>query len=158
MTAGSFASYHVYPNYPDFMYLEGTYEEYLRRLKRYHGHQPLLVAEFGVSTSRGIAHVTPSGLNHGGHDETEQGTLIADMLRSIRASGCAGGIVFEFMDEWFKGTWSVAPLELPGAAATLTGTGFLGAARTSIQPMRRPLAAGTTRSTSLSEYLLALMT
>jgi hypothetical protein len=113
MTAGTFAAYHVYPNYPDFMYLEGTYEQYLRRLKRYHGRQPLLVAEFGISTSRGIAHVTPSGWSHGGHDEERQGELVAEMLRTIEKTGCAGGIVFEFMDEWFKGTWSVAPLELP---------------------------------------------
>ena len=113
MTAGTFAAYHVYPNYPDFMYLEGTYEQYLRRLKRHHGRQPVLVAEFGISTSRGVAHVTPSGLNHGGHDEGRQGELVAEMLGSIERAGCAGGIVFEFMDEWFKGTWSVAPLELP---------------------------------------------
>jgi hypothetical protein len=35
------------------------------------------------------------------------------MLNSIHETGCAGGIVFEFMDEWFKATWSVAPLEIP---------------------------------------------
>jgi hypothetical protein len=113
MAAGSFAAYHVYPNYPDFMYREGTYGQYLRRLKRYHGRQPLLVAEFGISTSRGIAHVEPSGLSHGGHDERRQGERLAEMIGTIRGTGCAGGIVFELMDEWFKGTWSVAPLELP---------------------------------------------
>lgn len=113
MRAGFFAAYHVYPNYPDFMNLEGSYEDYLRRLKRYHGRQPLVVAEFGISTSRGVAHVAASGSDHGGHDERRQGELIAGMTGAIRRAGCAGGIVFELMDEWFKGTWSVAALELP---------------------------------------------
>ena len=113
MLAGFFAAYHVYPNYPDFMNAEGTYEDYLRTLKRYHGTQPVLIAEFGISTSRGVAHMARSGWHHGGHDERRQGELIAEMIGAIRRAECAGGIVFELMDEWFKGTWSVAPLEIP---------------------------------------------
>ena len=35
------------------------------------------------------------------------------MLNTIHETGYAGGIVFEFMDEWFKGTWSATPLEIP---------------------------------------------
>ena len=73
----------------------------------------MLVAEFGISTSRGVAHVQPEGWNHGGNDERRQGALLASMLNTIHEKGCAGGIVFEFMDEWFKATWSVAPLEIP---------------------------------------------
>lgn len=123
--AGTFASYHVYPNFPDFMNndpalatvrdAEGVnrYAGYLRALKAYHRDQPVLVAEFGMSTSRGVAHVHPEGWNHGGMDEREAGALVARMLRSIRDERCAGGIVFEFQDEWFKGTWSVAPFEVP---------------------------------------------
>ena len=120
MEAGFFASYHVYPNFPDFLNLdprwaEGPtrYQSYLAALKRHHGTQPVLVAEFGISTSRGIAHLQPEGWHHGGHDERQQGLLVARMLHAIRDVGCAGGIVFEFMDEWFKGTWSAAPLEIP---------------------------------------------
>lgn len=125
MPAGFFASYHIYPNYPDFLNLEpaygaeatstGTsrYAAYLRALKRYHGHQPLLVAEYGISTSRGVAHVQPEGWDHGGHDERRQGALIAQMTSALHDAGYAGGVLFEFMDEWFKGTWSRASLELP---------------------------------------------
>jgi len=123
--AGTFASYHIYPNYPDFLNLEPAYDNgrdregglryagYLQALKNYHGRQPVLVAEFGISTSRGIAHLEPGGLHHGGHDEREQGRLLARLLRAIRDTGMAGGIVFELLDEWFKPTWSVAPLEIP---------------------------------------------
>ena len=113
MPAGFFAAYHIYPNYPDFLNLETRFEDYVADLKRYHGHQPLLVAEFGISTSRGIAHVHPEGWNHGGHDERGQGELVSSLLSTIYRKGCAGGIVFELMDEWFKGTWSRTPLEIP---------------------------------------------
>lgn len=125
MLAGTFASYHIYPNFPDFLNLDPDYGRgrdaegpsrfaaYLRALKAYHGRQPLLVAEFGISTSRGIAHLQPEGWHHGGHDEVEQGRLLARMIRAIRDTGCAGGIVFELIDEWFKGTWSTNPLEIP---------------------------------------------
>ena len=113
MPAGFFAAYHIYPNYPDFLNHETRYASYLADLKRYHGHQPLLVAEFGISTSRGVAHVQPEGLNHGGHDERAQGELVASLLGTIHDTGCAGAVLFEFMDEWFKGTWSAAPLEIP---------------------------------------------
>ena len=113
MPAGFFAAYHVYPNYPDFLNVETRWGAYLADLKRYHGRQPLIVAEFGISTSRGIAHVHPEGWNHGGHDERRQGELVASMMTTIHETGYAGGIVFEFMDEWFKGTWSATPLELP---------------------------------------------
>jgi hypothetical protein len=120
MRAGFFAAYHIYPNYPDFLNLEpgyaggdSRYARYLEDLKRYHGRQPVLVAEFGISTSRGVAHVQPEGWDHGGHDERRQGELLARMLGAIHEERYAGGIVFELMDEWFKGTWSVAPLSIP---------------------------------------------
>ena len=125
MEAGFFAAYHVYPNFPDFLNLDPRYDGardaegpsryagYLRELKALHGDQPVLIAEFGVSTSRGIAHAQPEGWHHGGHDERRQGEIVARMLRAIRDAGMAGGIVFELQDEWFKSTWSVAPLESP---------------------------------------------
>lgn len=123
--AGFFAAYHIYPNYPDFFNLDATlaeergasrptrYAGYLHRLAEYHGDQPILVAEFGISTSRGVAHVQPEGWHHGGHDERRQGELVGEMIRTIHEEGYAGGVVFSFLDEWFKGTWSVAPLEIP---------------------------------------------
>jgi hypothetical protein len=113
MPAGFFAAYHIYPNYPDFLNLETRFAGYLADLKRYHGHQPVLVAEFGISTSRGVAHVHPEGWNHGGHDERGQGELVSSMFDTIHREGYAGGVVFEFMDEWFKGTWSRTPLTIP---------------------------------------------
>jgi hypothetical protein len=123
--AGWFASYHVYPYYPDFMnydpvYLKAsssegpsTYFGYLTDLKRHHNGVPLLVAEYGMPSSRGIAHLQPQGWDHGGHDETAMAAIDARMTREIRESGAAGGILFAWMDEWFKRNWVVANYEIP---------------------------------------------
>jgi tetratricopeptide (TPR) repeat protein len=123
--AGLFASYHVYPYFPDFMNLDPGYQRaegprgaspylgYLRHLKAHHQSQPLLVAEFGVPTSRGTAHVHPLGWNHGGHTEEEQGELLGIMMQDIVEARTAGGIVFAWLDEWFKTNWMFVDLEEP---------------------------------------------
>ena len=124
MEAGFFAAYHIYPNFPDFLNLEEfeplpdvegptRYAAYIRDLKAYHGEQPVVIAEFGISTSRITAHLHPEGWHHGGLDEMSQGRIVSRMLQTIHEEKCAGAVVFEFMDEWFKSTWSVAPLEVP---------------------------------------------
>lgn len=118
--AGAFASYQIYPYYPDFMSHEypptegrSSYEQYLAALKQHHGNQPVLVVEFGISTSRGIAHQHSGGRHHGGHDELSQGALIATMLHEINRQRLAGGVVFSFMDEWSRSTWNTSLFELP---------------------------------------------
>jgi tetratricopeptide (TPR) repeat protein len=122
---GVFASYHIYPNYPYFINLEPKYDAvrddqginryagYLRELKAYHGTQPVLVAEYGMSTSRGVAHIQPQGLHHGGHNEPDAMRENARLLRSIYEEGMAGGVAFAFIDEWFKSTWPTSPFEIP---------------------------------------------
>ncbi len=97
--AGLFAAYHVYPYYPDFLFLDPDYLEanddqgvspylgYLQDLARHHGEQPLLIAEFGVPSSRGISHLHPAGQDHGGHTTTEQGEINVRLLRNIHQAG-----------------------------------------------------------------------
>ncbi|WP_298273304.1 tetratricopeptide repeat protein [Geobacter sp.] len=116
--AGFFASYHVYPYYPDFLnndYLnrQSPYLDYLKELKRHHGSQPVVIAEFGVPSSREITHWQQDGWHHGGHDEKAQGRINGLMMDAIRDSGMAGGMVFSWFDEWFKRNWVFLPYELP---------------------------------------------
>jgi len=123
--AGFFASYHAYPYYPEFMVLDPEYAKardsdgpshylgYLQALKAHHRDQPVVIAEFGVPSSRGIAHLQPEGEHHGGHNTVEQGNIDARLFREIHQAGLAGGILFAWMDEWFKRNWLVMAYESP---------------------------------------------
>jgi hypothetical protein len=122
---GYFASYHVYPYYPDFLNLEPgyaahrdrhgacNYAGYLADLRAHTPDLPLLIAEYGIPTSRGIAHVQPQGLHHGGASDAEQGRQIARLLEDIEDAGCAGSLLFALFDEWFKVNWLVWKNERP---------------------------------------------
>jgi hypothetical protein len=123
--AGWFASYHAYPYYPDFMLLDPRYRQakspegrssyfgYLRELVAHHQSIPTIIAEYGVPSSRGVAHLHPEGWSHGGHDEQQMAAIDARLTREIRESGAAGSIVFAWLDEWFKKNWAVADYEIP---------------------------------------------
>ncbi len=125
MTAGFFGAYHIYPNYPDFINNEldyGSYKDdkgllryggYLKEFMESHGRYPALVAEFGIANGAGIAHFAPDGLNHGGIDEATAGEEILRMLDAIKREGYAGGVVFEWMDEWVKKTWTTEMVMVP---------------------------------------------
>lgn len=124
--AGQFASYHVYPYYPDYLsYMEdwsvfgidsadyalgdeqyNTYRAYLTMLTKHHT-LPVVISEFGVSTGRGMAQRDQNtNRNQGNMSEREQGQALIDCYEDIRAAGCAGGCVFSWQDEWFKRTWN----------------------------------------------------
>jgi tetratricopeptide (TPR) repeat protein len=130
-TAGYFASYHAYPYYPDFIGLDSAYGTarsslgpshyfgYLQALRRHHAGRPLLIAEYGVPSSRGDAHLQPDGFDHGGHDEGTMAEVDARLTREIREAGLAGGVLFAWIDEWFKHNWAVIDLELPGERTRL---------------------------------------
>ena len=115
---GFFATYHVYPYYPDFLnndYLDRDepYLAYLQDLRKKHGDQPVLIAEFGVPTNRDPAHWHAKGWNQGGHDERRKGEIEGEIIKTIHRSGMAGGMVFSWFDEWFKRNWLFLPYELP---------------------------------------------
>ena len=120
--AGQFASYHVYPYYPEFMnfseaYIDkydpvNTYKAYLKELNKFHS-MPVLVAEFGVPASRGKAHdARYSGFNQGQHTEKEQGEMISSMVKDIHDTGSIGALIFAWQDEWFKRTWNTMDFDL----------------------------------------------
>ncbi len=123
--AGYFASYHVYPYYPDFMILDETYQAssssegpsnffgYLRDLQRHHAGMPVVISEYGIPASIGIAHLQPQGWHHGGLTEAAMAQADARLTREIAEAGMAGGIVFAWIDEWFKKNWMVIDFEIP---------------------------------------------
>jgi len=123
--AGIFVSYHAYPYYPDFISLQSSYQPYndnygpnsylgyLTDLKSHYPNLPLIIAEFGVPSSWGVAHYASSGMNHGGFDEFNQGSTNIRMLNTMEEANCGGGMVFAFMDEWFKRTWVTDAFDYP---------------------------------------------
>lgn len=125
-SSGVFASYHIYPYYPDSMSYQPNYaafinakgkqdpyEAYLKDLRKEHT-VPVLVAEFGIPASRGQAHVNVvSGFNQGFVEEKAQGEMMVSMLKDIKQENYAGGLIFAWQDEWFKRTWNTMDYDLP---------------------------------------------
>lgn len=124
--SGIFASYHVYPYYPEFInhsieyrnFIDETgkanpYRAYLRDLFSYHS-VPVMVAEFGIPASRGKAHDSVYlGFNQGFMSEEAQGHAVVSMMNDIKKEGYMGGLVFAWQDEWFKRTWNTMDVDVP---------------------------------------------
>jgi Flp pilus assembly protein TadD len=125
LEAGYFAAYNVLPYYPDFLNYDPGYRAtrdaegpnpllgYLRDLKRNHRGLPLLITEYGIPTSLGIGHFNPGGLNEGGLTERQQGEMLVRFTRNIYDVGAAGGLVFEWLNEWYRHSWIVRNFETP---------------------------------------------
>lgn len=127
---GLFAAYDVYPYQPDFMLQDPQYVRardaegpnpmagYLRDLRSRISH-PLVVTEYGVPDSIGIARLSPAGWNQGGLDENTQAAMLGRLARTVRDTGCAGGVVFELADEWYRTAWLTRDFSNPPDRTTL---------------------------------------
>lgn len=122
LKTGMFASYHIYPYYPAFIDFEERYAAYVdeegennpyqRYLKEINEHHtiPVVISEFGLPSSRGIARIDRArGMDQGNLSEAEQAERLKVLYKDIKTAGCAGAIVFEWQDEWFKRTWNTWP-------------------------------------------------
>lgn len=124
--AGYFASFHAYPYFPNFVNEDPEYQKatdalgansylgYIKDLKNHYKNIPLVIAEFGVPSSWGSAHQSSSGMHHGGHTEVKQGEYNIRMLKNMYDVNCGGGMMFAWMDEWWKPTWIVELMESKG--------------------------------------------
>lgn len=116
---GFFASYHVYPYYPegivyqeDYLKTSNPYQAYIQELVDYHSI-PVLISEVGIPTSRGQTHVNPyTGYNQGFMSEKEQGEALVDLVQSIYNVDAMGALIFSWQDEWFKRAWNTMDLDI----------------------------------------------
>lgn len=123
---GLYSAYNVYPYYPEFINYGTKYQDYVDASGKKNPYEaylkdlvssndlPLVVSEFGVPTSRAKTHTDIiNGYNQGGIDEIEQGPIIMGLLQSVKDSGCAGGFIFTWQDEWFKRSWNTMDFDDP---------------------------------------------
>ena len=98
--AGTFASYHLYPY---FNKNNGSwFKEYFEKLNNHH-KMPVVIAEYGVSTSRAVAlDDSFTGFSQNRFNEQEQGEALVQLYKDIKEAGCSGSLVASWQDEWFK--------------------------------------------------------
>lgn len=115
---GYFASYNIYPYYPNFLNLDPKYTKhidhrgkannfagYLRDLISSH-NIPVLVSEFGIPSSRAMSYVNVHGWNKGFISEEEQGNILSNLFEDIIHEGYMGGIINAWEDTWLNELWS----------------------------------------------------
>ena len=128
--AGAFAAYGAFPYFPEALtrepqYLTARDSEGLNpmfgylRLVRSRVSLPVLVTEFGLSTSLAVRRAQVNGWNQGGHNEQEQADRLVHLRHTVQETGCAGGIVFELADEWYRQGWMREGFETPEDRAML---------------------------------------
>ena len=123
---GTFASFHVYPYYPDFLQYQPSLQRYVVAgrpdpyagylhdlLAHFKGVMPVMITEFGVPSSLGSAHDAPLGRTQGDHTEQQAMRTDARLLLMMRELGMAGAFVFEWTDEWYKKTWNTQLHQIP---------------------------------------------
>ena len=117
--SGQFASYHIYPYFPDYLNyipeynnykdsngVHNTYLAYLTKINEHHT-MPVVISEFGVPSSRAMAAVDyNTGRNQGKMSEDDQGKALVSSYNDIVNSGIKNAIIFSWQDEWFKRTWN----------------------------------------------------
>ncbi len=161
---GTFASFHVYPYYPDFLQYQPSlqrftvdghadaYAAYLHDLlAHFKGKMPVMITEFGVPSSLGSAHSGTLGRSQGGHTEQQAMQTDARLLRLMRQLGMAGGFVFEWTDEWYKRTWNTQLHQLPAGRLQLwhdqfTNEQYFGVVATDPDPLAPPAVIYQPRS------------
>lgn len=124
---GFFSAYNIFPDHPAFMSGETDeakpayvgYKEYLNNFMVTQKKYPVLISGFGLSTSMGTSQVADTGYQDGQNSETQQGQGIVSMMNIIKDSGCMGGLVYEWTDEWGKNSRFTSPLMIPSKRSNL---------------------------------------
>lgn len=128
--AGLFAAYPAFAYFPEYIERVPMYATvrdsdgpnpvvgYVRDLRARIPY-PLVVSEYGISTSMQARRVTASGWRQGGNSEDEQEATLARLTRSIREAGSAGGLAYELFDEWYRRGWLKEGFESPEDRAML---------------------------------------
>ena len=129
--AGIFAAYPAYPFFPAYMQRNPRFANahdkvgpdpvfgFAREL-RARLSVPLLVSEYGVSTSMQPRLSLASGWNQGGYNEKTQGDALARLSHALRDAGSSGALAFELTDEWYREGWITEGFQNAGEKVALS--------------------------------------
>jgi hypothetical protein len=114
--SGVFAAYPAFPFFPEYMVKNPSYANardkegpnpvygFVRAL-RARLPVPLVISEYGVSTSMEPRRILASSWNQGGYSESRQAEALVRLARALRDAGSAGALAFELADEWYREGW-----------------------------------------------------
>ncbi|MDZ5253225.1 hypothetical protein [Clostridium sp. LIBA-8841] len=106
--AGIFVSYNVSIAKDDSLLENDTLLEYFTKLNEYHSI-PVVISEYSIPSAR-MAGDFMKNDEKGYITEKEQGNMLIEAHNAIRESGCAGGILFEWQDSWYRSAWNTKEL------------------------------------------------
>jgi hypothetical protein len=98
--------------YADYKDKSGSlpYGGYLKTFLKAQTHHPVLIDQFGISTNTN-AFDQDTSLN--GLSEAKQGEALVRMLGAIRDTGCLGGLISDYNDNWSKCSDALKAYTLP---------------------------------------------
>jgi len=119
--SGFFGSYNIFPDSNAMMVSDSDkamqsyagYKQYLDHFMKTQKKYPVLISEFGLSTSMGSSQISATGHKDGQNSEIEQGEGIVAMMKIIKESGSMGGIVYEWADQWGKSSRFTSAFMIP---------------------------------------------
>lgn len=119
--SGFFGAYNIFPDHPGFMTGEtdlakpsyAGYKQYLNDFMKTQKKYPVLISEFGLSTSMGSSQIAAVDYKDGQNSESQQGEGIVAMMNIIQDSGSMGGLIYEWADGWGKSSRFTSSLMIP---------------------------------------------
>jgi len=119
--SGFFGAYNIFPDHPGFMASETNiaepaytgYKQYMNEFMKTQTKYPVLISEFGLSTSMGSSQIAALDYKDGQNSESQQGEGLVAMMNIIKDSGSMGGLIYEWADGWGKSSRFTSSLMIP---------------------------------------------
>lgn len=101
---GIFVSYNIYPSFSAFIDYDGDSGLYFTNINNYHTI-PVVISEYGIPSAR-LATDFTTDISKVYIDEGEQAYALVNTYHAILDAGCAGSIIAEWKDNWFRSAWN----------------------------------------------------
>lgn len=106
--SGIFVSYNVSIAKDESLINKNILHKYFTELNKYHS-VPVVISEYSVPSARMAGDFIKND-KKGYITEKEQGNMLIEAYNAIKESGCAGGILFEWQDSWYRSSWNTKEL------------------------------------------------